>query len=315
MGKLMKEELIDRVPPIAAGVFFSIPVVVVVSYLMGFVAQDYMQAYYLGLIPALIGGGILLTQILLLHEGIHRTVYGSSDTIRKLRKWLPSLGFVSVMYLLLFFLPVIPTIRILNTLIFKVIDSLFIAVIAGLSPYITIVTYDYFPLTQEAESIIWRLILALIGIYIVTMVIVGGILLSDQISLSNIATRVVVTAIFVFSIALTVKRSFSDQRQNQSPRIRRNDSQPLNGYLRTIRDNESLTFFAALLVGIGLPILSGVSTAVSIGLSPPPSGVAPGIFVVGYVGLVPLASIAAALWLLPKVTSYILKVAVSISRL
>lgn len=313
MDQRMREELKDRSLSLTSGLGSSFLLAIGFSYLISIVAQEYIQAYFLGYIPTVVGLGVIFTQVLLIHEKTHRTIYGPSKTIRKFRKWLPLLGFVWAMYLLLFFLPVDPTIQILSHPIFKNTERLLMVILGGFSPYIANTLYDYSPVTEEAEETIWKLILVLLGTYILATTIFGGVLL-EEISLSNASSEAVGTGLAIFGLALTVKYSIGDQRQNHPPRIQKKESQPLDGYLKTIRDNKSLTFLAALLVGAGLPILSGVSTAVSIGLSPLPSGVAPGIFVVGYVGLVPLASIAAALWLLPKVASYVLKVAVSISR-
>lgn len=281
VGTLMKQELVGRLPWIIGGWLFSFPATVAAGYLVSFVAQDYIQAFWLSYIPALAGLGLIGLQIVLIHEGIHHTIYRTNEWVSKMRKWFSLLSFVITAYFLLFFLPVENPLNIWNHPVLKIMDTILITLLGILSPYLAKIGYDYFPLTPEGERSIWKASFILVGMYY----LIGAaavFLFFPRTSLFDLGVRFGLITISLLGVLYAVKWNLREQRKGVSLRDYSEVREPDHVYFTIIRDSKILTFIAATLAGAWLPILAGVSTSIGAGLSASPLGVAPGIFIIGY---------------------------------
>lgn len=201
---LMKQELLSLLPWMIAGLLFSFPLTLSAGYIVSIVAEDYTQAYILGYFPALFGLGILNSQVILLHEGIHHSVYKSADWVPRTIKWLLAIAFAFAAYLLLFFLPVQDALKIWNHHIVKVVDAFLLAFLGITSPYLAKVCYDYFLITPEEEQKIWRVSLILTGSYY----LIGSVLLLfliPQSSITDVGVRLFLIIISLMCVLYTVK--------------------------------------------------------------------------------------------------------------
>lgn len=282
VATLMKKELRSLLPWVVGGLLFSFPLTLAAGYIVSFVAEDYTQAYFLGFFPALLGLGILGSQVILLHEGIHHSVYKPAEWVPRTIKWLLAIAFAFAAYLLLFFLPVQNILQIWNHHIVKVVDTLLLAFLGITSPYVAKVSYDYFLITPEKEQKLWKVSLILIAAYY----LIGGLLLIfflPQLSATDIGLRVFLLIASLISVIYTVKWNIRNIRRSESQVGELdNNSVKIKPIFRTIRENHYVTFGAATLVGMWLPIIGGVAMFARNGLTPPPMGVEPGVFIFGY---------------------------------
>lgn len=281
---LTKSELVARLPWVIGGLIFSFPATVAAGYLVSYIAHNYMQVFFLGFVPCLIGLGIIATQIMLIHEGIHHTVYKPPEWISQTRKWLLPLVFVITAYPLFFFLPMEDSFQIWGHPAIVFTDTLLVTLLGVTSTYYTKIGYDYFPLTDEMEHSIWKASLILIAMYysLWSLLIL---ILYPHFSLTKIGLRLSTTVISLFGVLYSIKGDIREQRHGSSLLENPNIDGLVHHYLMIIRNSKLLTFLAATLAGAWLPILAGAWTFAGMGLTPPPSGVQPGIFAFGYPSL------------------------------
>ena len=282
VSTLTKNEIVRRLPWIVGGIIFAFPGTIAAGYAVSFVAESYMQAFYLGFVPSTIGLGILGAQIILIHEGIHHTFFKTNNWMPKMRRVLPILAITISSYFPLLFLPVQNPILIWQHPLVEVIDVILISLLGISSPYLAKVGYDYFPITFSEEQKIWEVSIILISVYyaIATLILF---FLSPRLSKLDILTHTTILVISLIGVLYAVKWNFDVQR-NSEPKSEVPNAKDGNR-LQRIRDSKLLTFIAAALVGAWLPIVAGASAAVNAGLSPSPLGVEPGIFIYGYPNL------------------------------
>lgn len=277
-----KNEFRGLLPAIVVGLLFSFVPALAASYAVSYVAENFWQAYVLGFIPSAIGLSIIAMQVVLVHEGIHHTVFKPTEWLPEARIGLAGFGAVLITYPLLFFIPVDNPALIWQHPAISVHDAALMVFLAVAAPYVTKVLHDILLLDLSSVSTLWRISLAALLLYFISSTAVVLLLIPDQITLGSVLQRTTVTTISFAGVFYTLRGQLID-RHDEQEYIQSRKNEDENPILFKIRDSRKVTFLAAVVAGTGLPIAAGASVGSSISGEASTHFISPGIFILfGY---------------------------------
>lgn len=279
---IMRDKLVSVLLWTFIGVIFSFPFTVGAGYFVSFFAESYFEAFVIGYIPAVIGIGIIGTQILLIHEKAHHSIHKSAKWLPRSRRLLPPIAFVTGMYLLLVFSPVEDVYTHWQHPAIRLLDVLFLTLLGVLSPYLAKIIYDYYPLNSNKGNLLWKSSVILLITYFIISVAIVSRLSSTTDSILEIIAQVSLFAIPLFGVFYRLKWNLRERREDDQSTSQAKVSKSTSWVLTTVRDSRKMTFFGAVLLGAWLPIMAGTSAATNAGLSARPVGVEAGVFIFGY---------------------------------
>lgn len=283
VATVTKGELQKVLPALLAGLLFSIVPAFAASYVVSSVAENFWHAYILGFVPSVVGLSIIATQIALIHEGIHHTVYKSTKWLPEARIGLAGFAATLSIYPLLFFLPMKNPPLLWKHPAISVHDAALMVFLAAAAPYIAKVIHDYLMLELSSVSVLWRVSLVILPIYFIVSTALVAIVSPERATLVNVLQRTAVTAISLAGVFYTLRGELRDRHEEQEYIELLEESEGKPKILFRIRDSRKITFFAAVVAGTGLPIIAGASVRSAFSGEVSASLISPGMFILfGY---------------------------------
>lgn len=295
-GKLPFELVLDRaLPEIRKRIrWFLLGAILVQPILLALwgvsVNQIPVLSSYKWLLPFCVGFGavgVLITQLLLIHEEAHHSVFYPAKNSARIRLVLVSVAFTITVIPFYLFVPIETSGFPSDPPHFTLYSAISGFVVALVMPYLSKLAWDYFRLDATSATRWMAVFIGIILTFLGGTITVG--ILAELFNPTNIeiARTFIISASVGGALAVGLIRGMSNYRDPDTYVRDGNENRHklMSRVLTAIRTNRILTVVSGTLAGLALPLLAGVNhvLTVNVGFEYLNIGL---LLIVGYANLV-----------------------------